>query len=192
MRVDAIQEKFGDRVRIEWKSFMLRTEPKTSNRDKFVAYTNSWQRCAETEPEAEFTTPWASDADGPSSSLPAQVAWKAAATFGDDAKDAMKRALMHAYFVDNRNISDHGELVDIAVGVGLDRAEFEQVLAERGQELAHAVVDEHNFAITNGITAVPTVLLDGMFPIPGAQEVATYERMVERMIARKTAATPEG
>ena len=54
------------------------------------------------------------------------------------------------------------------------------------------MVDEHNFAITNGITAVPTVLLDGMFPIPGAQEVATYERMVERMIARKTAATPEG
>lgn len=185
MRVDAIEEKFGDQVKIEWKSFMLRTEPKTSNREKFVAYTNSWQRCAETEPEAAFTTPWASDASGPTSSLPAQVAWKAAATFGAEAKDAMKRALMHAYFVDNRDISDGNELIDIAVGVGIDRAEFEAILDERTGELAREVITEHNDAISHGITAVPTVVLDGLFPIPGAQDVATYERMVERMISRR-------
>ena len=184
MRVDEIQERFGDRVKVEWKSFMLRTEPKTSSREKFVNYTNSWQRCAETEPKAEFTTPWASDADGPSSSLPAQVAWKAASTFGPEARDAMKRALMHAYFVDNRNISDETELIDIAVSVGIDRDAFVQVLAERSRELAGQVIDEHNTAITNGITAVPTVVMNGMFPIPGAQEVETYERMVERMISR--------
>ena len=187
MRVDEIAEAFGDRVRIEWKSFMLRTEPKTSSREKFVNYTNSWQRCAETEPRAEFTTPWASDADGPSSSLPAQVAWKAASTFGPEAKEKMKRALMHAYFVDNRNISDEAELVDIAVSVGIDRDEFVQILAEQSRALAMSVIDEHNGAIENGITAVPTVLIDGMLPIPGAQEYATYERMIERMLARRTA-----
>ena len=164
---------------------MLRTEPKTSSREKFVAYTQSWQRCAATEPKAEFTTPWSSDADGPSSSLPAQIAWRAAATFGPEAGDAMKRALMRAYFVENRNISDRAELVDIATSCGIDRAEFEQVLAERGGELAKDVIAEHNFAIHNGITAVPTVVLDGLFPIPGAQEFETYERMVERMLSRK-------
>ena len=187
MRVDEIAEAFGDKVKIEWKSFMLRTEPKTTSRDKFVDYTNSWQRCAEAEPQAEFTTPWASDANGPSSSLPAQVAWKAASTFGDDAKEKMKRALMHAYFVENRNISDEGELIDIAVSIGLDRDQFIQLLAEQSRPLAMAVIDEHNDAINNGITAVPTVLVDGMLPIPGAQEFATYERMIERMIARRAA-----
>ena len=187
MRVDEIAEAFGDKVKIEWRSFMLRTEPKTTSRDKFVHYTNSWQRCAEAEPQAAFTTPWASEADGPSSSLPAQVAWKAASTFGDDAKEKMKQALMHAYFVDNRNISDEGELIDIAVSIGLDRDEFITILAEQSRPLAMAVIDEHNDAINNGITAVPTVLVDGMLPIPGAQEFSVYERMIERMIARRAA-----
>ena len=40
MRVDDIAEKFGDKVKIEWMSFMLRTEPKTSSHEKFVQYTN--------------------------------------------------------------------------------------------------------------------------------------------------------
>lgn len=185
MRVDEIEKRFGDRVKVEWKSFMLRTEPKTGDRDKFVSYTKSWERCADTEPEAQFTTPWASDANGPTSSLPAQVAWKAAATFGAEAKRSMKEALMHAYFVDNRDISNNDELIDIAVSCGLDRSDFETVLTEQGRSLAQAVVDEHNEAIGNGITAVPTVVLGGLFPIPGAQEIETYERMVERLISRQ-------
>jgi len=185
VRIDEIADRFGDQVKIEWKSFMLRTEPKTTSREKFVDYTNSWQRCAANEPRADFTTPWASDADGPTSSLPAQVAWKAAATFGPDATDAMKRALMHAYFVDNRNISDEAELIDIAVSAGIDRDAFVQVLAEQSRALAESVIDEHNNAINNGITAVPTVMIDNLLPIPGAQDFATYERMIERMLARR-------
>lgn len=185
MRVDEIAEKFGDKVTIEWKSFMLRTEPKTPNRDKFVNYTASWERCADAEPQAAFTTPWVGESGGPTSSLPAQVAWKAASTFGAEAKDSMKRALMHAYFVDNRDISDEAELIDIAVSCGLDRAEFTEVLTSQNRELAYAVIDEHNEAIGNGVTAVPTVMLGGMFPIPGAQEFETYERMIEKLIARR-------
>lgn len=185
MRVDEIERRFGDRVKVEWKSFMLRTEPKTGDRDKFVSYTKSWERCADTEPGAIFTTPWSGEANGPTSSLPAQVAWKAAATFGDDAKRSMKDALMQAYFVDNRDISNNDELIDIAVSCGLDRDAFALVLSEQGRSLAQAVIDEHNDAVGNGITAVPTVVLGGLFPIPGAQEVETYERMVERMISRQ-------
>jgi len=191
VRVDDIAATFGDQVSIEWKSFMLRTEPKTTSRDKFVDYTNSWQRCASTEPRAEFTTPWETEASGPTSSLPAQVAWKAAGTFGPEANDAMKRALMRAYFVDNRDISDRRELVEIAESAGIDRGEFEDVLNERGGELAKEVIAEHNHAISNGITAVPTIVLDGLFPIPGAQDTATYERMIERIISRKATPTEE-
>ncbi|MDH5519459.1 MAG: hypothetical protein OEZ14_02885, partial [Acidimicrobiia bacterium] len=65
----------GDRISIEWRSFLLRVEPKTTERDKFVEYTRSWLRPAEMEPRATFTV-WASDAPPPSSSLPAQVAAK--------------------------------------------------------------------------------------------------------------------
>lgn len=185
MRVDELAEKLGDRVEINWHSFLLRTEPKTSSLEKFVEYTKSWARPAATEPQAKFTTPWASGAEPPTSSIPAQIAWKVSAAFGNDMQAKYHHALLEAYFTDNRNISDSTVLLDIAAECGMDRDEFGDAFATRGQELAQEVISEHNSAIENEITAVPTVVIEGILPVPGAQDVETYERLIERVLAKR-------
>ena len=132
-----------------------------------------------------FTTPWASGETPPESSLPAQVAWKASALFGPEVQDAYHEALLDAYFTKNRNIADWTILVDIAEQVGIDRAEFTARLEENKQHFASWVIDEHNSAIRDGITAVPTVVIGDVFPVPGAQDAETYIRLVERFIERR-------
>lgn len=185
MRVNQLQELMGDKINVTWRSFLLRTEAKTSTLEKFTEYTRSWERPAEAAPEANFTTPWASGAEPPSSSLPAQVAWKASALFGDEAQEKYHEALLTAYFTDNRTISDWDVLIDVAVETGLDREEFTIRLDESKQHLAGWVIDEHNSAINSGITAVPTVVIGDVLPVPGAQDIETYERLINRFIERR-------
>lgn len=182
MRVAQLEQHYGDAVDVVWRSFMLRSEPKASSLDKFIAYTGSWGRCAETEPAARFTFPWASGANPPSSSLPAQVGWKAAGYFGPRAQRSMHERLLDAYFCDNRDISNPDVVADVAAADGIDRDEFKAVVTESGAELAQQVVDDHDSALRRGITAVPTVVLGGRFPVPGAQPLETYVRLVDRML----------
>jgi len=54
VRVDELSRRFGDRIQIEWKAFLLRPVAKERDQEKFVAYTESWLRPASMEPAAEF------------------------------------------------------------------------------------------------------------------------------------------
>ena len=184
MRLNQLEERLGDRIEIEWKSFLLRAEPKTGDRDKFVEYTKSWLNPAAQEPDAEFQV-WASDAPQPTSSIPAQVAWRILQDLRPDLAEAYHWRLLRAYFSENRDISDADELVALAVEVGADEDAFRLAAAEQGDAWAHAVIDEHNSAIQSGVTAVPTVVFADVFPIPGAQPVETYERIVEKIEAKQ-------
>ena len=172
----------GDRITVEWRSFLLRVEPKTPDRDSFVDYTRSWLRPAEMEPGARFTV-WASDAPPPSSSLPAQVAYKTMELLHPEAVHDYQRALLTAYFTENRDISDWEVLITLAVKVGVDGDGFAGGLEEHNQAMTRSVIDDHNAAVEQGITAVPTVVINGMMPVPGAQEVDAYETWVERIAA---------
>ncbi len=184
MRLDDVAEHFGDQVDIEWKSFMLRTEPKATSREKFVRYTEGWKTMAELEPRATFS-PWATDNEPPSTSLPAQVAHKlVAANWADKSMD-MHNALLTAYFTDNRTISDWQVLGDIASEIGIDRDDYLAMASEQRQHLAEVVVNEHNEAINQGITAVPTVLINQVLPVPGAQETEAYINWIQKLIDRQ-------
>lgn len=174
----------GDAIEVQWKSFLLRTEPKTTSLEKFIRYTESWERPAEMEPKAHFTTPWASGANPPSSSFPAQMAWKASGHFGPEAQQRYHHALLSAYFVDNRDISSGPVLAEIAGECDIDVEAFAAYFTEHHDALRDEVAAEHNDAISRGITAAPTMVLGGAFPVPGAQDVETYERLVTRVIER--------
>lgn len=180
MRLDEVQEHFGDQLTIDWKSFLLRVEPKTENREAFIAYTKSWLNPAEQEPRTNFTL-WASDEDQPPSSVPAQVAHKAVASLDPDAAMPYHHALLTAYFTDNRNIGDPETLLDIAAEIGVDRDVLQALVAEKQDDFAQVVIVEHNAALQLQVQAVPTVVLDGGFAIPGAQPAETYIRLVERI-----------
>lgn len=179
-----MKRRFGDQIDISWKAFLLRTETKVTNQEKFVAYTESWLRPAEAEPGATFNV-WATEETQPISSVPAHVAAKSLALIDPEASDAFHHRLLSAYFTENRTISDWAVLADLAADVGLDRDHFLSLTAERERSLAEEVIDEHNDAVQQGITAVPTMVIDEVLPIQGAQEVDTISRWIERLIDRR-------
>lgn len=185
MRVDELKRRFGDEIDVSWKAFLLRTESKGTNQEKFVAYTESWKRPAAMEPAATFNV-WATDNPQPVSSVPAHVAAKSLALMAPDATDDYHHRLLTAYFVDNRTISDWGVLAELAGDVGVDRDEFMTLTAERERTLVEEVLGEHNQAVEQGITAVPTMVLDDVLPIQGAQEVETLSRWIQRLIDRRS------
>ncbi len=171
-----------------WKAFLLRTESKATDQEKFVAYTRSWLRPASVEPAAEFTV-WSTDEPQPISSVPAHVAAKSVALLDPEAADAYHHRLLRAYFTENRTISDWAVLCELAADVGLDRDEFLAFSAERERVLAEEVIAEHNEAVQQGITAVPTMVIDEVLPVQGAQEVDTIARWIERLLERRAGGT---
>jgi len=179
-RLARAAEEFGAELELRWKSFLLRPEPEPG-RDlaKFRRYTELWQRAADEEPSAEFRT-WASDEGPPTHSVPAHLVAKAAASFGPEAFARMHRALLHAYFVESRDISNARTLAALWHEVELPGAELARAAAP---ELLKQVADEHNQAVELGIGGVPAVRMVGNdVAISGAQPLEVYRRWVGRAL----------
>ena len=187
MRLEILEAEYQGQVSVEWRSYLLQPQPKPKPRDRFIAYTTRWLAPGgpgEQAPECGFV-PWTeSDDEPPTHSLPAAVAGKVALGFGRTAFDRFHLATMRAYFVEHRTISDPDVLSDIAASCGIERDEFRMRLQRDGGELARRVIDEHNTAIEGDVHAVPSVVING-FPIPGAQDIETYRRMIDRVLARR-------
>lgn len=184
MRIDKLIEEMGDRIELTWRSFLLRVEPKTGDRDRFVEYTKSWLNPAEQEPDAHFTV-WASDEGQPESSVPAHVAHKAVVALDPTMAMDYHHRLLRGYFTENRNIGDSEVLLDLAADIGIDRDALAEVATARRDEFTQLVIDEHNAALQNQVTAVPTAVFEGAFAVPGAQPVETYVRLIERIEEKK-------
>ena len=180
MRLDELEEQMGDRINVTWKSYLLRAEPKTGDHEKFVEYTKSWIRPGEMEPKAGFTV-WASDEGQPASSIPAQVAFKTVEAIRPDLAKAYHDRLMRGYFTENRDISSSEVLMELAEDVGVDRNELAEAGESRREELTQQVISEHNEAMSGGVTGIPTVVFENQMPVPGAQPLETYVRLVERI-----------
>ena len=94
-------------------------------------------------------------------------------------QDAMKERLLRAYFMDGLDVGDPDVLADCAAEVGFDRdAAYEFLASGRGTDEVRA---EFDVASDNGITAVPTYVIDGRWAIPGAQEPETFAQVLRKM-----------
>jgi len=82
-------------------------------------------------------------------------------------QDALKEALLKAYFTDGIAISDRDALVSVAASVGLDPAEARAVLEEG--RYADAVREDEDLAQMLGATGVPFFVLDRRYGVVGAQ-----------------------
>ncbi len=151
-----------------------------------MAYTESWGRPAAAEPSITFRQ-WATENPAPTGSMPAHIAAKAVEDFASESAPAFHLRLMEAYFTENRTISDWRVLAELADEVDIDREEFLAVAEAQQMPFAERIIDEHNAAIEAGVTGVPTVLLDDVLPVPGAQDFNTYEIYISRLIDRRTA-----
>ena len=93
---------------------------------------------------------------------------------GPDRQRALKQRLLHAYFTDGLDVADHGVLTGLAADVELD-AEAAAALLESTAE-ADFVRAERAEAYTNGVTAVPTFVIEGEWVLQGAHDTDKWVR----------------
>ena len=184
IRLQRARERQGERLRVQWKSFLLRPEPTHPDLDRFRAYAQGWRRQAQMEPGATFRF-WEGDTPPPGHSLPAAAAAKLAASYGAEAADRYRYALFAAYFTDNRTISDRPVLAAVAGECGLPAAEFARRLDAEWAEHVDTVFDDFSDALEVGVTAVPAVVVDDDFVLRGAVEGGDYDEAVTRALAAR-------
>ena len=184
MRLEKIEAEYPERVEVVWKSFMLRPTPQPRNLEQHREYTRSWLNPASQPESGEFNV-WATDNPPPTHSVPALVAGKAAATFGDEAFRRFHEEVMRAYFAENRTISDLEVLTDVAGKSEIPENEFRSLLDERWQEFENEVFAEHTEAVSLGVTGIPSVVVDEAILIPGAVEADVYRRVIRDRLALK-------
>lgn len=170
-------------LELQWKSFLLRPRAEPRTLEKFRRYTESWMRPAGQPDAGEFRV-WATDEEPPSHSIPPAIAVKASARQGRF--ETYHRALMHAYFARNLNVTSRENIMLVASECSLDPEVFARDLED--PELLREVVSDHNEAVEMGVSGVPCVVLEGGLLLPGAQERALYRRIIERQISRQGSA----
>jgi predicted DsbA family dithiol-disulfide isomerase len=107
-------------------------------------------------------------------------------TAGAEAQTRLKLALFDANFQQRRNVSDTAVLVVVAQGAGLDPAGAQAALADPA--LTAAVRAEEAEAFGHDITAVPAMVIENRFLVPGAQEADVYVSVLRRVATRMTQA----
>ncbi|MDJ0850230.1 MAG: DsbA family protein [Myxococcota bacterium] len=187
VRLHRLEDESGGRVRIEWRSYLLRPNP-SSRRDpeRFRAYTESWLRPSAEEDSGDFRV-WSGDAGPPSHSVPAHQVAKAAAGYGVEPFRRMHDRLLRAYFGENRDISAADTLRELWSEVGLPDAGF----AKREEPaILERILDEHAEALEGGATGVPAVRMEGNDAIiVGAHPLELYQRWVRRTLAAREEAS---
>lgn len=103
------------------------------------------------------------------------------------AQRRLKHALFKAYFTDGLNPDDRGLLVQLAEGAGLDASSASEVLAS-GQYDAEVAAAERQWH-ADGISSVPSLVINGKYLISGGQPVDRFERAL-RQIAAETGTGP--
>ena len=91
--------------------------------------------------------------------------------------------LMRAYFTDGENIGDPAVVARCCAVGGVTEAEVVDSLAAGGW--ADEVEADIAGAAERDVTAVPTFLIDGMFAVPGAQDVEVFERVLAKLATRE-------
>lgn len=91
----------------------------------------------------------------------------------------LKRELLAGHFETGLDLSDHEQLVQVAVSVGLDETRAREVLgSDEFDAAARADVDQ---ARAFGVSAVPTYVLAQKYALPGAQPAETFTKALNQV-----------
>ena len=108
-----------------------------------------------------------------------RLAQSARGTVGED---ALLQGLFRAYFTEGQVLSDHSVLRAVAASAGLDEGVTEKVLG--GDLYAREVRLDEAEAQERDVTGVPFFLINGAWPVPGAQDVDTLLIVLRRAWSR--------
>ncbi len=102
----------------------------------------------------------------------------AIAARGTAVEGAVVESLFAAYFTDGELLSDHQVLLRVATKAGMDPGVVSSTLAS--DAYTNDVRADEALAHDLGITGVPHFVIDGKWAIPGAQDVDTMVRALNR------------
>ncbi|WP_439137399.1 DsbA family oxidoreductase [Roseicyclus sp.] len=88
-------------------------------------------------------------------------------------------ALFRAYFVEGRDIGDHGVLTQIAVDAGMAQAVVAALLA--GDADADDIMARDAHTRGRGVTGVPTFVIAGQHVLSGAQPTDTWIAVIDEI-----------
>jgi predicted DsbA family dithiol-disulfide isomerase len=178
VRLRKIEERFGDGVLIERRSFALRPSPDPTAKFRGTRREQGWQRAAQlAAPDGVMFHMWQRD-DFPNWSIPALAAAKCASFQSKEAYDRMHYALFEAFFTRGMNIANREEIFSVAQECQLDMERFDaDFAAGEGHKLA---IEEYEAAINRFmVTAVPTVFF-GQARVVGAVPLQEYLQVLEK------------
>jgi predicted DsbA family dithiol-disulfide isomerase len=92
---------------------------------------------------------------------------------------ALKQALLNAYFGDGANVGAHAVLTKVAGQVGLDEQEAQAVL--ESDRFAADVRAREQFYRSQGVNAVPAIIINDRHLIEGGQPVDVFEKVLRRL-----------
>jgi protein disulfide-isomerase len=101
---------------------------------------------------------------------------------GTAGEEALLQGLFRAHFTEGRVLSDYGVLREVAAAAGLDEGVTEQVLT--CDLYAREVRLDEADAQQLDVTGVPFFLVNGAWPLPGAQDVETLLHVLRRAWSR--------
>jgi predicted DsbA family dithiol-disulfide isomerase len=105
---------------------------------------------------------------------------------GQAPQRALKHALLKAYFTDGQNPGDADVLAAAAVAAGLDEDSARAVLAS--DQYTDEVRAAQRFYHQQGISSVPSVIINDRHLISGGQPVEMFERALRQIAAEAAAA----
>ena len=180
MRLDDVVQAYGDRVRVQWRTFPL-IPGEQPGRRVTEKTREGRRRVSAEEPRARFVAP-AVDTALPSSSIPALTAAKCAERQGDAAFDRFHRRLFAAHFGDSLDISRPDVLLEIARegALDLDRFRADYASGEAYQAVLHDCAEG---AAWFGVSALPTVIFNEKLSLVGAVPTERYRLLIEWILA---------
>ena len=94
-------------------------------------------------------------------------------------QQALKEALLQAYFGKGENVSSHDVLARVAGEVGLDATQARKILDS--DQFAEEVRAQEQFYQTQGIRAVPSVIINDHYLIQGGQPPEAFQQILQQV-----------
>lgn len=115
-----------------------------------------------------------------------RLLWWAEQPGVDVDQSTLDERLLAAYFTDGQNVADPDVLADIVAELGVPRDDVVEFL--EGTDGVDEVNEYLRYAAENGITAVPTFIVEGVWAIPGAQDPDVFVKVLRKLAAKASVA----
>ena len=188
---------FKNEIEVDWKSFQLNPEYHNTNKETVYDYLSRskgmpveqakqmTKQVVDMAANAGLTIDF--DKNIPANTFNAHRLIHLAAKH--NLQDLAEEKLFEAHFVNSKNIGETDVLVDLAVEIGLDKAEALAVL--NSDQFAEAVRYDIYESQNLGIRGVPYFVMDRKYGVSGAQPVQAFTDALTQSFTEWKSAQPK-